>query len=116
MIRINFSGHPVPSFPLAPLVGANLPVTDGGSLAELIRELLLALPDREALLRGEAAEVVLPAVAGAVGILLAEWLGQFGSLPFIRWAVTAGPDRSFSWPEATRIDLQEVRHSARQAR
>lgn len=115
MIRINFSGHPITGFSIAPLVGANLPVTDGARLAAYLREILLALPEREDLLRGAGAEIILPGMTCAAGILLAEWHGQFGSFPVIRWAVT-GNDRSFSWPEATVMDLQGVRNSARTAR
>ena len=80
-IRINFSGHPVSGFELAPLVGANLPLFEGQELTAAIRELLLALPKREELLRGAAAEIVLPGMSPAVATPLAEWGGPVGWLP-----------------------------------
>lgn len=113
MIKVNFSGHPVTGFAIAPFVGANLP-TDSVALAATIRETLLALPEREALLTGAQAEVILPGLAHAAGHVLAEWHGQFGGFPVIRWAVrgTAG----FEWPESAISDLAAVRESARTAR
>ena len=113
MQKFNFSGHPVAGFEIAPLVGANLP-NEGSALAETIREVLLALPGREGILQGEAAEVILPGLAQAAGVLLAEWHGQFGNWPSIRWA-TRGPD-GFAWPEQATADLNQVRESARTAR
>jgi hypothetical protein len=112
-LRFNFSGHPVAAFEIAPLVGANLP-SDGQELAEYIRELLLSLPERERLLAGEPGEVILPGLAQAAALLLAEWHGQFGNWPSIRWA-TRGPD-GFTWPEEAKADLNAVRESARTAR
>jgi hypothetical protein len=113
MHKFNFSGHPVADFEVAPLVGANLPA-DGPGIAETLRETLLALPGREAILRGESAEVVLPGLSQAAAILLAEWHGQFGNWPHIRWAVR-GAD-GFSWPETAKANLNEIRESARTAR
>lgn len=114
MIRVNFSGHPVPGFDLAPLVGANLPLHEGQDLAAAIREIILALPQREELLRGAAAEIVLPGMSPAVAAVLAEWLGQFGSLPSIRWAVRGSG--GFEWPDSATLNLAEVRESARTSR
>lgn len=111
--RFNFSGHPVAGFEIAPLVGANLPA-DGAGLAETIREVLLALPGREDILRGGAAEIILPGLSQAAALLLAEWHGQFGNWPSIRWA-TRGPG-GFAWPDEAKADLNEVRESARTAR
>lgn len=113
MIRINFTGHPVKGIELAPFVGVNFP-TDGRGLAEMIREVLLALPDRPALLAGEQAEVALPGLSHAAGVLLAEWHGQFGGFPRIRWAVRN--DSGFAWPDDAAADLAAVRETARTAR
>lgn len=115
MIRINFSGHPVPGFGIAPLVGANLPLTSGEELSEYVREIILALPQREELLCGAAAELVLPGMTPAVAVVLAEWVGQFGSFPRIRWAVR-GESGSFEWPDSCSLSLAEVRESARTCR
>tara|TARA_B100002003_G_C14013261_1_gene488865 strand:- start:259 stop:606 length:348 start_codon:yes stop_codon:yes gene_type:complete len=115
MVSINFSGHPVAGVELAPLVGANLPLVEGQELSATMRELLLALPEREALLRGAAAEIILPGMSPAVAVLLAEWVGQFGVFPRIRWAVR-GDSGSFEWPESATLNLAEVRESARTAR
>ncbi len=113
--RINFSGHPVAWAEFNPLVGVNLPVDDAGRLAEAILSVLDALPCRAELERGEAAEVVLPGAAGAIGVLLALWHGRFGSFPTIRWALR-GPDGSFGWPDAARVDLQDLRCGSRTSR
>jgi len=115
MHKINFSGHPVAGFDLAPLVGANLPLVEGQDLSAALREILLALPGREDLLRGCAAEIVLPGMSPAVAALLAEWVGQFGFLPRIRWAVR-GTGGSFEWPDSATLNLAEVRESARTSR
>ena len=112
-IKINFSGHPVAGFEVAPLVGANLP-TEGSALAETIREIILALPEREALLAGAAAEIVLPGLSHAAAVVLSEYHGQFGGFPTIRWAVRG--EKGFAWPDAARADLATVRESARTAR
>jgi len=114
MLKVNFSGHPVAGFEVAPLVGANLPTTTGKDLAEYIREILLSLPSRDSLLSGAAAEVILPGMAAAAAVVLAEWHGQYGAFPRIRWAVR-GPS-GFEWPEAASADLQSIRTSARTAR
>ncbi|MSU75112.1 MAG: hypothetical protein EXS55_01170 [Candidatus Magasanikbacteria bacterium] len=111
--KINFSGHPVTGFEIAPFVGANLPM-EGSALAEYVRETLLALPGREELLKGETVELVLPGMSSVAGVLLAEWHGQYGSFPTIRWAVRGAA--GFEWPETAISDLQEVRTSARTAR
>lgn len=112
--KINFSGHPVAGFAIAPFVGANLP-TDGGGLAATMRETLLALPGREELLKGAQAEVILPGLAHAAAAVLAEWHGQFGGFPTIRWAVR-GTGGTFEWPDTATADLAAVRESARTAR
>lgn len=111
--QFNFSGHPVAGFEIAPFVGANLPA-DGESLRAYVRETLLSLPGREDLLRGASAEVVLPGLSQAAGIVLAEWHGQFGSFPSIRWAVRT--DQGFTWPDTATADLADVRETARTAR
>ena len=113
-MKYNFSGHPVSGgFDVAPLVGANLP-TESESLSAYLREILLALPGREELLKGARPEIILPGLSYAAGILLAEWHGQFGSFPNIRWAVR-GAD-GFTWPEEATVNLADVRESARTAR
>ena len=113
-MKINFSGHPVNGFDVAPLVGANLPLQEGEELAEYIREILLSLPGRDELVRGAAAEVIPPGMAPAVGVLLSEWHGQFGGFPTIRWAVRG--DNGFEWPDSAVSNLADVRESARTAR
>ena len=113
MSKYNFSGHPVSGFDIAPFVGANLPA-DGAGMAETLRETLLALPGREAILRGESAEVVLPGLSQAAAIFLAEWHGQFGNWPKIRWASRGAG--GFEWPDENRADLNSLRESARTAR
>jgi hypothetical protein len=113
MKKINFSGHPVAGFEIAPFVGANLPA-EASALAETVRETLLSLPGREELLRGESAEIILPGLAHAAGALLAEWHGQFGSFPTIRYAVRG--ESGFTWPDEAVLNLADVRESARTAR
>ena len=105
MIKINFSGHPVSGFQIAPFVGANLP-TEASALAETVRETLLSLPERETLLRGEQAEVILPGLAHAAGHVLAEWHGQFGGFPVIRWAVRNDATKGFEWPDTATISTR----------
>lgn len=114
MIKINFSGHPVPGYELAPLVGVNVPVEDSTALTEALRKVLFSLPCIEELKQGAAAEVVLPGMATAAGVLLAVWHGVTGSFPTIRWAVK-GPS-GFAWPETARADLQDIRLQARTGR
>lgn len=113
MIKLNFSGHPVAGFEIAPFVGVNLP-QDGITLAETVREIILALPERDKLLKGEATEIILPGLAQVTGVLLAEFHGQFGFFPAIRWAVR-GPG-GFEWPETAMANLADIRESARTAR
>lgn len=113
MIRINFSGHPVDGFELSPLVGVNLS-SNGQELAEQIREVVSSLPQREDLLRGAAAEIVLPGFSQATGTLLAEWHGQFGGFPTVRWAVRGA--EGFSWPDTAKLNLADVRLQARKPR
>lgn len=113
MIKVNFSGHPVVGFEIAPFVGANLP-TDGQSIAEFVRETLLSIEERDALLQGAQAEIILPGLSQAAAILLAEWHGQFGGFPNIRWAVRG--EAGFTWPEEAKADLAILRESARTAR
>ena len=111
---INFSGHPVAGTVDGGLVGKNLPVDSPEEIKDIIRQAILTLPNREELLQGKAATVILPGMSLASGLLLAEWSGQFGSLPSIRWAVR-GPD-GFEWPETARADLNQVRLDAREQR
>ena len=113
MIKINFSGHPVEGYPIAPFVGANLP-TSGRELAETVRETILALPGREELLKGAPAEIILPGLSHAAAVTLAEWHGEYGNWPNIRWAVRG--EKGFEWPETAAADLNLVRESARTAR
>jgi hypothetical protein len=112
-MKINFSGHPISGFEVAPFVGANLP-NDAAALAAVVRETVLALPEREKLLQGGPLEVVLPGLAHAAACVLAELHGQFGHWPQIRWAVR-GPE-GFSWPDEAKLTLDDVRESARTAR
>jgi len=111
--RFNFSGHPVAGFEIAPLVGANISLVAEEASAT-IREILLSLPGREELLRGEPAEIILPGMSWVAGLLVAEWHGQFGHFPRIRWSVRG--DTGFVWPEEAKLDLASVRESARTAR
>jgi hypothetical protein len=113
VMKVNFSGHPVAGFDVAPFVGVNLPL-EAKPLVEQIHKALLALPDRQALLQGAQAEIILPGMSGAAGVLLAEWHGLFGSFPTIRWAIK-GPN-GFAWPEEGRADLQVIRLDARTMR
>ncbi len=117
MIRINFSGHPIDpmlGFTEMPLVGVNLDVTTAATLQREIQALLQSLDAREALLTGERAQIVLPGLAPAAALLLAEWHGQFGSFPYVRWAVRT--DEGFTFPQDAVADLAEVRESARTRR
>ena len=110
MEKYNFSGHPVAGFEVAPLVGVNLP-TDGEALRRYVRELISTLPGRDRLLAGAPVEVILPGLSWAAGAVMAEWHGQFGSFPTIRWSVRG--EGGFVWPDTARTDLQDVRDSAR---
>lgn len=113
--QINFSGHPVAGFELAPWVGKNLPVeADPAPLRAAVREALAGLSCDAALKAGAPAEIVLPGMAPAAAMLLAEWHGRYGSFPTIRWSVR-GPG-GFAWPETAKADLQSVRLDARTGR
>jgi hypothetical protein len=72
------------------------------------------MPNRESLLRGGRATVVLPGLAHVAGILLAEWHGQFGNWPTIRWAVRT--EHGFVCSENSMADLNLVREFARTVR
>lgn len=113
-MKINFSGHPVAGFDVAPFVGANLPTTNASALAETVRETVLALPERDALLKGAQLEVILPGLAHAAACVLAELHGQLGHWPSIRWAVRG--EAGFTWPDEATMSLDDVRESARTAR
>ncbi len=113
-IRINFSGHPASGFEFAPLVGVNLELSSGAALTSQLAAVLDELPMREDLERGAAAEVVLPGMAPAAGMLLALWHGRFGSFPRIAWAVRT--DKGFVFTDESRADLQDVRLQARTSR
>ncbi len=115
-MKINFSGHPISGFEIAPLVGVNLPMESANGLIPVIRETLAGLPEeiRDALKKGAQAEVILPGMAPAASILLAEWHGQFGSFPTIRWAVRGA--QGFAWPDESVTNLQSVRENARTQR
>ena len=112
MIHINFSGHPISGWEIAPLVGVNLP-PEAEKARALIRHVIGQLPEpaRRALEEGAAAEIVLPGLSWVAALLLAEWHGRFGSFPRIRWAVRGS--QGFTWPEEAGADLQEVREEAR---
>ena len=119
MLYFNFSGHPANlpenSEPMAaPFVGINLEMSDPGRVVETIREVLLSLPDRGRLLAGAKATIILPGMSPAAGIFLAEWHGQFGNFPAIRWSIRT--DAGFVFTQDTVADLAEVRDSARTAR
>ena len=114
MNKYNLSVHPIEGMDLAPFIGVNLP-NEANALVMTIREILLHLPYRESLLRGEAAEVVLPGLSAAAAIFLAEWHGQFGNWPSIRWAVKK-EEGGFAYPPTAMADLNEVRANARIAR
>lgn len=114
MIRINFSGHPVAGVEIAPLVGANLPTATGEELTQFVSSVLDALPCREELECGAAAEVVLPGLAPVAGVLLALWHGRFGSFPAIKWSVRT--EAGFVFTDKARADLQELRLQARTGR
>ena len=86
MMKYNFSGHPVVGFPLAPFIGVNFP-KEGSALIEQIRQVILRLENREKLMEGVIPEIILPGYSQAAAILLAEWHGQYGCFPKIRWAV-----------------------------
>lgn len=113
MKKINFSGHPVIGFEVAPFVGVNFP-SEAKSLVDTIRESLLSLPGREELVRGAAAEIVLPGLAHASATLLAEWHGQFGNFPNIRWSVRSAT--GFTWPDTATMNLSDIREFARTVR
>ena len=114
MYMINFSGHPVAGFEVAPLIGVNLPLDNAEGLIEAIGAVLDALPMRDELKAGAATEVVLPGMSTACGVFLAQWHGRFGSFPKIRWAVRG--DNGFEWPKDARADLQAIRLQARTVR
>ena len=113
MFKINFSGHPVAGFEVQPFVGVNLPAT-GEELSAYVRETLLSIPNRPEILAGAVCEVVLPGLAQATAIFLAEWHGQFGNWPCIKWAVRGAS--GFEWPENAKSDLNALREAARTAR
>jgi len=112
-IKINFSGHSVEGFEIAPLVGVNLPMETSDGLKSALQECFKSIPEemRSLLEKGKVAEVILPGMAPASAVLLAEWHGRFGSFPVIRWAVR-GPE-GFNWPEEATTDLQTLREQAR---
>jgi hypothetical protein len=112
MVRLNFSGHPVDGCVFAPWVGASLPLSVRELEAE-IRRVMLILPGRAALLRGAEAELVLPGHSVIAALLLAEWHGQFGSWPTIRWRDDRR-DKGMAPPQL--LDLNLLRHRARQTR
>lgn len=116
-IKINFSGHSVDveGFDISPLVGINLPTT-ADELVLAIRNTLSCIPDPEkrALEKGASAEIILPGMAHAAAILMAEWHGKFGSFPNVRWAVRGA--EGFAWPDNALVDLQGIRDSARTSR
>lgn len=112
-MKINFSGHPVEGNDIAPLVGVNLPMEAGEALVASIKEALDALPValQEQLKKGFIPSIILPGMAPAAAILLAEWHGRYGSFPRIAWAVR-GPE-GFAWPEEATADLSGLREQAR---
>ncbi|MBU2542281.1 hypothetical protein KJ785_01825 [Patescibacteria group bacterium] len=114
MHLINFSGHPVAGFDVAPLVGVNIPMDNVEGLTDALASVIDGLPMVEDLKAGATAEVVLPGMSTACGVFLCLWHGRFGNFPKIRWAVR-GPN-GFEWPEAARADLQAIRLQARTAR
>lgn len=115
-IRVNFSGHPVAGWEVAPLVGVNLPTGTGEELEGFVRQTLDGLPEviSARLALGEAAEIILPGLAPVAGVLLAEWHGRNGSFPTIRWSVRSAS--GFVWPEEAKANLDALRLAARTRR
>ena len=111
MILINFSGHPVAGFEVAPLVGVNLDLSSGEVIQEQVRDLLLGLEQVSALKAGVSATIILPGMAPFAAAILSGWHGCFGTFPTIRWALR-GPG-GFEWPEEATLDLQAARLAAR---
>lgn len=114
MHKINFSGHPVAGYTLAPFVGVNLPMQPTEELVAVVSKALLELPCKEELLQGESVEVILPGMSPVAGILLAQWHGLFGRFPTIRWAVRT--KEGFVWPDDTCCSLDDIRFRARTLR
>ena len=112
-MRYNFSGHPVSEIQYAPFIGVEFP-SDVDGLTELIRDTLIDLPQRDEILAGAIPEVILPGLSNATAILLAEWHGQFGNFPSIRWAVRI--DTGYQYPDDAKADLNKIRDQARTTR
>jgi hypothetical protein len=110
MYEYNFSGHPVEGIEFAPFIGINFG-SSAESIREVIQKTLTGLPNRNALLRGERASIVLPGWTHVGAILLAEWHGQFGNWPTIRWAVRT--ENGFSYTDDSTADLNAIRELAR---
>lgn len=115
-IRINFSGHPVSGFDIAPLVGVNLTTNSSDDLLGEIDNVIDGLPQSvlSQLLQGAAAEIVLPGMSSAASVLIANWHGRFGSFPAIRWAVRG--EAGFTWPDEASVSLQSIRDESRMCR
>ena len=112
MQSYNFSGHPVVGFDHAPFIGLNFGKS-ADEILKVVQQTLQELPKREMLLQGEQAEIILPGLSQIAGILLAQWHGQFGNWPFIRWAVRDDSAGAFVYPESAIANLNLIRESAR---
>jgi hypothetical protein len=115
-IKINFSGHPAKGFKIDPLVGVNLPMNGVEELLKAVKGCLDSLPEevKQSLYEGAKAEIILPGMAPATALLLAEYHGRFGNFPIIRWAIR--DTDGFVWPVQAMGDLQSIRQEARTAR
>lgn len=113
MLRYNFSGHNISGCQANSCLGISFS-HDGVEMEKEIRALVLNLPDRDRLLAGQAAEVYLPGWSPAAAILLAEWHGQFGTWPTVRWA-TRG-ESGMEHLDSASLNLNDVRDSARKHR
>ncbi len=109
-LKFNLSGHMAVGYEVAPLVGVEWS-HDTTALESEVREVVLALPHRDRLLRGEPAQVILPSWSPAAALILAEWHGQFGSWPIVQWAVPGA--HGFEYRSTSVCDLNRIRQTAR---
>ncbi len=112
---INFSGHPTVASDVEVQLGS-LPLEDSAKLEEAISAAIDGLPKKviEASQIGRPITLILPGMSAACAVLLAAWHGRFGHFPAIWWAVRQ--EGAFVFTNRSRLDLQDVRHSARARR